>query len=147
MSGVGELPRASVEAATASFKAAAPMYGALGGVLYAALCKRTVDDPELVDIASHGLASATCAHLLAAVHYLLLRDPRDPLARYYATLTENPAPAEEAFPDFARYCKAHREEIGQILKTRTVQATLADRCQSVMPPLSHVAKLAGEPLN
>ena len=58
-----------------------------------------------------------------------------------------PPPPEDAFPEFVRFCREHREEILQLLDTRTVQTTYAERCRTVMPLLSRVADEAGEPLN
>jgi hypothetical protein len=86
-------------------------------------------------------------HLFSSVHYLLLQDPSDPLGRFFATLTPSPQPPEDAFPEFVRFCREHREKILKLLDTRTVQTTYAERCRTVMPLLSRVADEAGEPLN
>ncbi|HWU25978.1 MAG TPA: DUF2332 domain-containing protein [Rhizomicrobium sp.] len=147
MNAIERLPRAQIDATAAALKASASSSAATGARLYAELGPRMAEDPELVALASQGLASLPGVHLFAAVHYLLLRDSHDPLAQYYATLTESPKPSEQAFPEFARFCKAYREQILQLLKTRTIQMTIAERCQILMPPLSYVADRAGEPLN
>jgi hypothetical protein len=86
-------------------------------------------------------------HLLSSVHYLLLRGSDDALSRYFATLTPDPYPAAQAFPEFKRFCMEHREKILHLLDTRTVQTTYAERCRTIMPLLSRVADEAGEPLN
>jgi hypothetical protein len=119
----------------------------MGTPLYATLCDRGASDAEIVDLVSHAQQAAAPMHVFSAVHYLLLRDAGDPLSRFFATLTPNPRAAEEAFPEFSRFCRSHREEILQLLKTRTVQTTYAERCRTVMPLLSRVADEAGEPLN
>jgi hypothetical protein len=64
-------------------------------------------------------------HLFSSVHYLLLKDSSDPLSRFFATLTPSPRHPEDAFPEFLRFCKEHREDILHLLDTRTVQTTYA----------------------
>lgn len=137
----------SVEAAEAAFRAMTTSYLDRGAPLYAALSACIADEPELLAIASHGLATAPSVHFFAAVQYLLLGDPHDPLAQYYGSLTEAPAPPEQAFPAFVRFCGEHRETLLQLLGTRTIQTTEPERCQATMPALSLVARRVGEPLN
>ena len=144
---IERLPRIPPDAVAKSLHDFAPLARRTGAHLYAELCDRIPDDPELVEIVSHALASFPGPHLFFAVNFLLLRDPKDPLARYYGNLTDNPARPEQAFPDFARYCKAHRGEIVHLMRTRTIQATFVERCQTLLPLASHVADLVGEPLN
>ncbi len=136
-----------LSAAAASLRAGARLYGLMGTPLYAILCERGASDPEIVDLVSRGQQGAAPMHVFSAVHYLLLRDAGDPLSRFFATLTPNPQSPEDAFPEFLRFCRAHRDDIVNILKTRTVQTTYAERCSTVMPLLSRVADEAGEPLN
>ena len=136
-----------LNAAAASLRAGAGLYGMMGTPLYAHLCERGASDAEIVELVSHGQAGAAPMHLFSAVHYLLLRDSADPLSRFFATLTPNPRPAADAFPDFLRFCRQQRQEILLLLETRTVQTTYAERCRTIMPLLSRVADEAGEPLN
>ncbi len=135
-------------AAAAALRASAGLFEGIGSPLYATLCARAADDTELVSLVCMARAGAAPMHLLSSVHYLLLRTrSNDPLSRYFATLAPDPASPEGAFPEFARFCRAHREEIVELLETRTVQTTYAERCRTIMPLLSRVADLAGEPLN
>jgi hypothetical protein len=136
-----------LETVAAAFRAVEQIYRSLGAPLYGALCAGGADDPDIIALASHAQQGAQPIHLFASVHYLLLRDPDDPLSRYFATLTDQPAAPEQAFPDFARFCARHRDQILPLLKHRTVQTTYVERCRALMPPLSQVAKEAGEPLN
>jgi hypothetical protein len=69
------------------------------------------------------------------------------LSRYYATLADAPAPPDDAYPAFTRYCVEHRDQILGLLLTRTVQMTYVERCRPLVAPLSLVAAQAGEPLN
>jgi hypothetical protein len=131
----------------ASLRASADLYAGMGVRFYSVLCERMAEDPELVALAAHGLESARAMHLLSSVHYLLLQDPADPLSRFFATLTETPAPPEEAFPDLQRFCRQHHEALVKLMRTRTVQTTFVERCRAVVAPFSLVAREAGEPLN
>jgi hypothetical protein len=131
----------------AAYRAAEKIYGGLGSPLYAALCRAGADDPEILALTSHGLEHAGPMHVFTAVHYLLLGQPNDPLARFFPTLRENPAPPDGAWPDFARYCREHTTEVRHLLATRPVQMTYVERCRSLLPGLCAVAERAGEPLN
>jgi hypothetical protein len=137
----------SLDAAARALRAGAQLYEVIGTPLYATLCALGADDPEIVALASRGRAGAAPMHLFSSVHYLLLRNPQDALSRYFGTLTAQPAAPATVFPEFLRYCREHREEILQLLETRTVQTTSADRCKTVLPLLSRVADEAGEPLH
>jgi hypothetical protein len=140
-------PTDRLSAAAASLRAGARLYDVMGTPLYATLCERGASDAEIVELVSRGQEGAAPMHLFSAVHYLLLRDSSDPLSRFFATLTPDPLPSQDAFPEFLRFCREHRDEILNLLKTRTVQTTYAERCRTVMPLLSRVADEAGEPLN
>jgi hypothetical protein len=140
-----DLPQSQTVAA--ALRASADLYAGMGVRLYSLLCARMAEDPELVALAAHGQESARAMHLLSSVHYLLLGDPADPLSRFFATLTETPAPPEEAFPELQRFCRRRHEAIVELMRTRTVQTTFVDRCRAVVAPFSLVAREAGEPLN
>lgn len=135
------------EEVVAAFRTNAAMYRDMGSQLYGCLFAQAAGEPELVELASHGQQGARPVHLLSAVHDLLLRDPSDPLAKFFPTLTGTPEPPQQALPELIRFCRERREDILPILKTRTVQSTYVERCWSLMPALAHVAALAGEPLN
>lgn len=137
-----------IETVTAAFRSGAQTYLAMGSPLYSAICAGGADDAEIVELATHAMVgSQPVFHLMASVHYLLLGDTADPLARFYATLTDTPAPAGEVWPDFARYCREHWAELLKLLETRSVQTTYVERCAPLMPAMSWVARQAGEPLN
>lgn len=136
------------ETVRAAFLRGAKTYGDLGSSLYAALLTAGADEADLVTLACNAQAGSQPAfHLLAVVHFLLLRNPDDPLARFYATLTDDPASPDDAFPELVRYCREHRDRILDLLVTRTVQTTYVERCGILLPLISAVAGQAGEPLN
>jgi hypothetical protein len=136
-----------LSAAAAALRAGAHLYEVMGTPLYATLCARGASDADIVALVSRGKEGAAPMHLFSSVHYLLLQDSSDHLSRFFATLTPSPQPPEDAFPEFVRFCRKHREQILHLLDTRTVQTTYAERCRTVMPLLSRVADEAGEPLN
>jgi hypothetical protein len=137
-----------LETVRAAFRNGAQSYARIGSPLYSALCAGGENDPEVVQLAAHAMAgSQPVFHLLASVHHLLMGDSSDPLARYFATLTDNPLPPEHAWPDFARYCREHRDELLDLLANNTVQTTYAERCVNLVAPIAYVADRAGEPLH
>jgi hypothetical protein len=143
MDGAGQ----DLEAVAGAFRANAELYAGMGVALYAELCRRAAEDPDLLALAAHGQDGARPMHLFSAAHYLLLQDASDPLARWFATLTPEPAPAAEAFDAFKRFCRERRAEIVELLRTRTVQTTFVERCRALVAPMALVAERAGEPLN
>jgi hypothetical protein len=130
-----------------AFRASESIYAGMGTPLYAAFCREAADDPALLALADNGMEGAKPSHLFSAVHYLLLADPSDPLAQWFATLTEHPRPVDDAYPELARFCREHEAELAHLLRTRSVQTTYAERCRAILPPMCEVAREAGEPLN
>lgn len=144
----GEASRERLDAVAAAFAANAEIYGAKGSPLYAALCIESSADPDIVALAARAQPRAQPAlHLFGAVHFLLMQHRDDPLAAYFGTLTEPSKPAGSAFGPFKRFCATHCKEIAEILAARTVQTTYVERCGGLLPCLSYVAELAGEPLD
>jgi hypothetical protein len=137
---------AELERVAAAFRASAPNYRDMGSPLYAALCTAAADDPALMALARGGQGGRPML-LLAAVHHMLLADPDQPLARFFATLTPKPLPPQDAFPAFARFCAEHREALAARLASSTIQSTFVERCWALAPALALVAEVAGEPLN
>ena len=131
----------------ASFRASEKIFAGMGALLFSEFCRHAANDPEMIALAGHAMAGARPAHVFSAVHYLLLGDPGDPLARHFATLTDDPLPPAGSYPDLARYCRTHRDTILELLRTRSVQTTYAERCRALLAPIGLVARAAGEPLN
>ena len=137
-----------MQSVAAAFRPGAQSNGAFGATLYSELCAAGADDPEIVELATHSqIGAQPVFHLLTTIHYLVLADPGDPLADYFATLREEPLPASEAWPAFKRFCQVRSEDIVSTLAVSTVQTTFAERCASLLPGLAWVAEQAGEPLN
>jgi hypothetical protein len=136
-----------LERIAAAFRAGEKIYAHQGSPLYAALARAGANDPEILELAGNALTGAKPVHLFTAVHYLLLGGTSDPLARWFATLAPEPAPPDEAWDDFRRFCRLHRDTLKELLRTRPVQMTYVERCRTLLPALCHVADQAGEPLN
>lgn len=136
-----------LEMVAGAFRASAHVYAQMGSPLYAEFCRLGESDLEVLSLADFGMDGAKPSHLFSSVHYLLLGNPDDPLARYFATLCEEPLPPVGAYADFARYCRKHRATLQELLQTRTVQTTYAERCRALLAPMCEVARMADEPLN
>ncbi|HEY3813463.1 MAG TPA: DUF2332 domain-containing protein [Caulobacteraceae bacterium] len=116
--------------------------------LFAAFHRFIAEDDELFELADEAQPDQLSARMLvSAVHYLLLGDPSDPLAKYFPSITANPLAAEDSGPAFKAFCRAHRDEIVDILHTRTLQTTNTDRAAQALFAINEVAKTAGEPLS
>lgn len=131
----------------AAYRRGADVYASQGSPLYAFLARSGADDEEILDLTRHAMEGAPPVHLFTSVHYLLLGGVDDPLARFFPTLTDDPLPPEGAWPDFTRFCREHADELRELMLSRPVQMTYVERCRTLMPAMSHVADLAGEPLN
>lgn len=129
------------------FRASAAIYRRMKTPLFEHFTLHAAEDPELLSLADGGMDAALPSHLFSAVHYLLLGDPSDPLARWFATIDPNPLPPEGSYPELQRFCRLHRDELRDLLATRTVQTTYAERCRARLAPMCVVAREAGEPLN
>lgn len=138
---------AARDVVSAAFRASVAIYETMGTPLYAEFSRHAAENPEMLDLAWHGMEGARPTHLFSAVHYLLLSDPSEPLARYFATLTNEPLPPEGAYADLAIFCQQHRDALLKLLHTRSVQTTYAERCRAILAPMGEVARQAGEPLN
>ena len=131
----------------ASFRASEAIFTGMGAMLFAEFCRHAATDGELLELAGHAMAGARPAHLFSAVHYLLLGDPGEPLARHFATIVDDPLSPQGSWPLLAEFCRRRRVELLDLLRTRSVQTTYADRCCALLPPMCEVARAAGEPLN
>ena len=110
--------------------------------LYAHLGTRIAGDAELLAIAAHASPGQSPPDLmLAAVHYLLARQPHHPLARYYPTLTPGPDTGD-AFPGFRAFCLDHRDELTRLVASRRVQTNEVRRCCYLLPALMAAGAMA-----
>lgn len=115
--------------------------------LYTALANAIARDQELLALSAHAKRGQPPPNMLfAAVHFLLLGAPDQPLARYYASINPAPAPPEEAFPLFKSFCRDHAAPIRALVAERLVQTAEVARAAAFLPGITRIAAIAGEPL-
>lgn len=115
--------------------------------LFGAVARAAATDRDILELVSEARPGQSKSVLLfGVVHYLLLKSPQEPLARYFASLTDSPRPPAEAFPAFKEFCLEHRAQITELLSWRTVNTNLAEKTICLVPALRHIENLSGEPL-
>ncbi|MDQ7993953.1 MAG: DUF2332 domain-containing protein [Propionicimonas sp.] len=107
--------------------------------LYSRLAEAVAGNPEVLSI----LAGAPATHrapvgLLAAVHYLLLADPGQPLAGWYPNLTDRPR-TDDPVAAFEAFCAARRDEIVDLVSTRLPQTNEIGRSALLLVGLASLA--------
>src|SRR5215212_8705594 len=107
--------------------------------LYTRLSLGIADDPEVLALAAEATAGPIPNLLLAAVHYLLLRDPDQPLAAFYPSLTPEPDTTGDPYPAFHAFCLAQRDAMHTLLTTRLVQTNEVRRCALLLPAFARAA--------
>ena len=104
--------------------------------LYYELSKVISEDADLLAIAKHCQSRQPTPNLLlGAVHYLLLKNPKVPLAEFYPSISQR-AIKTIPFDLFKAFCLANETAIIEILKTRIVQTNALNRCAYLMPIIS-----------
>ncbi len=135
-----------IEDVAEAFRAA---WGFGSSPLYSHLLAVVANDEGLLELAAqarHG-QQPTFA-LFGAVHYLLLRGARDPLADYYVSIAGGSARPVDAGagPAFARFCARHHEAIASILRTRLVQTNHVQRALVLRLGLALVRRASSAPV-
>ena len=104
--------------------------------LYAQLAQQISEDVELLEISKYARARQPIPNLfLAAVQFLLLKNPESDLSHYYPSISKN---SSEGIPFslFKAFSQKYKSEIIHILKTRIVQTNAINRTAVLMPILS-----------
>ncbi|EMA11437.1 hypothetical protein SAMN05443574_103138 [Haloarcula vallismortis] len=116
--------------------------------LYAYLCREAAADDAVLDLASAVPEGRQAPHLLlAAVHYLLDRNPDHRLAQYYPSIVaDSREPDDECFPAFREFCLDHADDIRPLLRTRRTQTNAVRRSAVLYPAIAQVARAADGPL-
>lgn len=126
--------------------------------LYARLAAGIADDPGLVGLLLNAPRAQRLPVLLfACVHWLLLADPSEPLARFYPNLSRGATVTGDPVAQFRRFCHAHHAELAELLATRSTQTNEIGRTALFVPafglldrevgPLAHVDAGASAGLN
>jgi hypothetical protein len=103
-------------------------------LLYERLSLAIAKDPELLRLAAHARTGERIPNLLlAAVHFLLLKDTKHPVARFYESLSRAPERYEDPYPNFRSFCLEHENEILNLIASQSVQTNEVRRCACLLP--------------
>lgn len=117
-----------------------------GSPMYCFLSKEISKSVELLNLACKSDVSQPAPNLfLAAVNYLVTKNPTEELAKYYPNLGGSFEASQKMFTVFASFCKKYENQIINLIKARLVQTNEVQRCALLLPGLSVVSKLAGSP--
>ena len=116
--------------------------------LYRQLCLTVAADERLLRITAERRAGQQPTNLLlAAVHYLVLADPADELARWCVSIDgERARPPETAGPPFTAFCLRRRDALVELLRTKLVQTNVVRRAAALRLGLAHVARRVDGPV-
>ena len=113
--------------------------------LYYKLSIQISNEPELLTIAANAREEQPVPNIfLAAVHYLLLKNQDEQLARYYPSIQRNHF-SEIPFELFKAFCFDNKNEIKKIISTRIVQTNAISRCSYLMPIFSKIIAEENKP--
>ncbi len=115
--------------------------------LYESLSLGISEDQQLLKLAAESTHLPVPNLLLAAVHYLLLKDPRHGLSRFYPDIAGLGVVSEGALTYFRSFCDERSDELSSILKTRLVQTNEVGRSALLLPAFELVSAISGRPLN
>lgn len=101
--------------------------------LYARLVRVTAEDPDLFDVIRRIHNPPPPNVFFGAIHYLLMEDPTDPLARYYPSLVDDPDPVSGVDGDFRRFVIEREREIVDLANSRYTQTNETRRCAALLP--------------
>ena len=131
--------------------------------LYGHLAEQIADDPATGRLLLHAPEEQRLPVLLfACVHWLLLDEPGQALARHYPNLNPNlvstsrgtsPTHAShgetstvettDPFPEFRQFCLRHEPHLATLLATRSTQTNEVGRCATLVPVIDVVAREIG----
>jgi hypothetical protein len=118
-----------------------------GSPLYQRLSLGIAEDGAVQQLARSRKRGQPPANLIfGAVHYLLLSGVEDELAAYYPSVGGFRPVDDEAYPLFARFCRAHQAELVKIVAAQVTNTNEVGRSALLAPALDMVARLAGAPL-
>ncbi|HEX8281926.1 MAG TPA: DUF2332 domain-containing protein [Pyrinomonadaceae bacterium] len=116
--------------------------------LYERLARGVAGDEKLLELASHLRPDQPPNLFFSAVHFLLLKGARHPLANFYESVGGT-ASAEDAdpLPAFRDFCRERRETLIGLISTRIVQTNEIGRYACLVPAFGIVSRMAaGRPL-
>ncbi len=113
--------------------------------LYYRLSIQIANDYELLNVAASARQGQPIPNIfLAAVHYLLLKNKEEQLAKYYPSIQRKRI-KEFPFDLFKVFCLDSENEIRKIISTKIVQTNVISRCAYLMPIFSKLIADEGRP--
>lgn len=113
--------------------------------LYYELSIQIANDPELLTIATITREGQPVPNIFfGAVHYLLLKNQDEQLAKYYPSIQRNSV-TKIPFEFFKTFCLDNENEIKKIISTRIVQTNVISRCSYLMPIFSKIIAEENKP--
>lgn len=106
-----------------------------GSPLYAHLSEVIAESDELMRIINRIPQNTAPNVLFAAVQFLLMEEPNQPLAGYYPSLTRTALPLEGVGPVFTEFVVANEDAIAAIGETRYTQTNECRRCVALVPAI------------
>ena len=111
--------------------------------LYLSLAMRVAEDSELLQVAAKAWEKNALPNLFfAAVHLLLLKGEHHQLAAFYLSLNNASRHYDYVYPYFRSFVLEHKDEIGEIITTRSVQTNEVGRCAALVPAFELVTRQA-----
>lgn len=117
--------------------------------IYEHITRAIADDPDVQALSTGGIAGQPPPNLIcAATHYLLLSGVRHDVARYYPSVTQDPAPIDDAlYPAFRDFCLSNAAAIRPLVASRLVQTNEVGRSACLLPGYAEVSRREnGRPL-
>ena len=114
--------------------------------MYSRITRGVADNEQilrLIEVAPPGQLEMNL--LLAAVQYLLIAEPDQPLARWYPSLGGTEVDGDVA-SEFTTFVVANEEAITGLISTRWVQTNEVGRCTFLLPAYNLVSRLSRRPI-
>lgn len=116
-----------------------------GSPMYQFLSIQVSQDLELINLAKETDSRQPAPNLFfAAVHFLLMQNPSEELARYYPSIGGDFQASPLMFECFKDFCIKFSSQIGEILKSRLVQTNEVQRCALLFPAVSFVSQKSAQ---
>ncbi|ALX48460.1 DUF2332 domain-containing protein [Lentibacillus amyloliquefaciens] len=117
--------------------------------LYEFLSLKISKDDEILELCSAAQNGQPVPNLLfGAVHYLLLKGSDHPLKTYYPSRVDSPKNIDSGtFVCFKEFCRAYKDEIVSILRSKLVQTNEVRRCAYLYPVFSYIYHKTKKPLS
>lgn len=111
-----------------------------GSPIYEFLSLKVSQDIELLNLASQSQPSQPAPNLfLAAVHFLLLNNPYETLAKFYPSLGGRFDNPEQAYAEFKKFSQKYKVEILNLIQSKLVQTNEVQRCALLLPAISFIS--------